>query len=54
MKLSLSTKTLIGMVLGAIIGFIVGPKIVAIGFIGTIFLRVLQMAKQVVKIAKYK
>ncbi|MCJ8006482.1 dicarboxylate/amino acid:cation symporter [Lederbergia wuyishanensis] len=44
MKLSLSTKTLIGMVLGAIIGFIVGPKIEAIGFIGTIFLRALQMA----------
>ncbi|MCR2822796.1 dicarboxylate/amino acid:cation symporter [Lederbergia panacisoli] len=44
MKLSLATKTLIGMILGAIIGFFVGPKIEAINFVGTIFLRALQMA----------
>jgi Na+/H+-dicarboxylate symporter len=43
-KISLSTKTLIGMIAGAIIGFFVGPKIEMIQFIGDIFLRALQMA----------
>lgn len=43
-KISLSTKTLVGMILGAIIGYYVGPKIVMIEFIGEIFLRTLQMA----------
>ncbi|WP_423408989.1 dicarboxylate/amino acid:cation symporter [Heyndrickxia sp. MSNUG] len=43
-KISLSNKTLIGMILGAIIGFIVGPKIEIIGIVGDIFLKMLQMA----------
>lgn len=43
-KMSLSNKTLIGMIAGAIIGFIIGPKIVAIQIVGDIFLRMLQMA----------
>lgn len=43
-NMTLSTKTLVGMVLGAIVGFFVGPKIVMIEFIGDIFLRTLQMA----------
>jgi len=43
-KMSLYTKTLLGMVLGAIVGFIVGPKIEMIEFVGNIFLRTLQMA----------
>lgn len=43
-KISLANKTLIGMIAGAIIGFIVGPKIVAIQIVGDIFLRILQMA----------
>lgn len=43
-KISLSTKTLVGMVLGAIIGYFVGPRIVMIEFVGEIFLRTLQMA----------
>lgn len=40
----ITTKTLVGMVLGAIIGYFVGPKIVMIEFVGEIFLRTLQMA----------
>lgn len=43
-KISLSNKILIGMVLGAIAGLIVGPKITAIAVIGDIFLRLLRMA----------
>lgn len=43
-KMSLSNKTLIGMVLGAIIGFIVGPRIEMISVVGDIFLKMLQMA----------
>lgn len=41
-KLSLTTKILIGMVLGALCGIIVGPEIEAISFIGTIFLSLLR------------
>jgi len=43
-KMSLSNKTLVGMVAGAIVGFIAGPRIVAIQIVGDIFLRLLQMA----------
>jgi Na+/H+-dicarboxylate symporter len=43
-KMSLGTQTLLGMVAGGIVGFAVGPKIVAIQFVGDIFLRMLQMA----------
>lgn len=43
-KMSLSNKTLIGMILGAIIGFIIGPRIEMISVIGDIFLKMLQMA----------
>ena len=43
-KMSLSNKTLVGMIAGAIIGFIIGPKIAAIQIVGDIFLRMLQMA----------
>lgn len=43
-KISLSNKILIGMILGAIAGLIVGPKITAIAVIGDIFLRLLRMA----------
>lgn len=43
-KMSLANKTLVAMILGAIIGFIVGPEIVAIQIVGDIFLRILQMA----------
>lgn len=42
-KLGLPYKILIGMVLGAITGFIVGPSIEVIAPIGTIFLRLLRM-----------
>ena len=41
---SLSDRTLLGLVLGTMVGFYIGPKIVAIQFIGDIFLRLLQMA----------
>lgn len=43
-KISLANKTLIGMIAGAVVGYIVGPKIVAIQIVGDIFLRILQMA----------
>lgn len=43
-RMSLSTKTLIGMIAGALIGFYIGPKIGMIQFVGNIFLRTLQMA----------
>ncbi|MGA2962483.1 MAG: dicarboxylate/amino acid:cation symporter [Candidatus Korobacteraceae bacterium] len=43
-KMSLSNKTLMGMIAGAIVGFIAGPRIVAIQIVGDIFLRLLQMA----------
>ncbi|MCE5241998.1 MAG: dicarboxylate/amino acid:cation symporter [Desulfobacteraceae bacterium] len=43
-RMSLSNKTLVGMVAGAVVGFLVGPKIVAIQVVGDIFLRLLQMA----------
>lgn len=43
-KISLANKILIGMILGAITGLIVGPSISAISFIGDIFLRLLRMA----------
>lgn len=43
-KMSLSNKTLVGMLAGAVVGFIVGPKIVAIQVVGDLFLRLLQMA----------
>ncbi len=42
-KLSLGDKILIGMVLGAITGIIIGPKIVSISLVGDIFLRLLRM-----------
>ena len=42
-KLGLAYKILIGMVLGAIIGFIVGPSIAVISPLGTVFLRLLRM-----------
>ena len=41
-KLSLTTKILIGMCLGAVCGLILGEKASAISFIGTIFLRLLR------------
>lgn len=43
-KISLSNKVIIGMIAGAIVGFIVGPKISAIGIVGDVFLRMLRMA----------
>jgi Na+/H+-dicarboxylate symporter len=43
-KMSLATQTFFGMVAGGVVGFAVGPDIVAIQFIGDIFLRLLQMA----------
>ncbi len=42
-KLALPIKILISMALGGTLGLIVGPKIVAIGFIGDIFMRLLKM-----------
>ncbi|WP_422446332.1 dicarboxylate/amino acid:cation symporter [Thermoanaerobacterium sp. DL9XJH110] len=42
-KVSLANKILIAMVLGAIIGYIVGPGITVLDPIGTIFLRLLKM-----------
>ena len=43
-KLSLANKTLLGLILGGISGFIVGPSIVAIQIVGDVFLKLLQMA----------
>jgi len=43
MKTSLATQTFLGLILGAIVGLLVGPKIEVIDFIGQIFLRALQM-----------
>lgn len=43
-KISLSNKILIGMILGAIAGLVIGPKITVIAVIGDIFLRLLRMA----------
>lgn len=43
MKMSLATQTLLGMLLGAVVGLIVGPKIEFINVVGEIFLRALQM-----------
>ena len=42
-KLSLPIKILIGLVLGAITGFIFGEKVSIIQPIGTVFLRLLRM-----------
>lgn len=42
-KLGLPGWILIALILGAIAGFIVGPGITAIGFVGTLFLRLLKM-----------
>ena len=42
-KLGFATKVLIGLVLGAICGLILGEKASAIGFIGTVFLRLLRI-----------
>lgn len=42
-RISLANQILIGMVLGAILGFIVGPRIAVIAPIGTVFLRLLKM-----------
>lgn len=42
-KLGLSDKTLIGMVLGALAGILIGPKVSAISVVGDIFLRLLRM-----------
>jgi Na+/H+-dicarboxylate symporter len=44
MKLSLGTKTLVGMILGAILGLIMGDQVNFIKFVGDIFLRMLRMA----------
>lgn len=43
-KISLANKILIAMILGAIIGYIVGPPITVLDPIGDIFLRLLKMA----------
>lgn len=43
-KIGLSNKILIGMLLGAIAGLIVGPQISVISVVGDIFLRLLRMA----------
>lgn len=43
-KISLANKILIAMILGAIIGYIVGPPITVLDPIGNIFLRLLKMA----------
>lgn len=43
-KISLSTKVFISMILGAIVGLIIGPKITVIAVIGDIFLRLLRMS----------
>lgn len=43
-KISLSNKILIGMILGAIVGLVVGPTVSKISVIGDIFLRLLRMA----------
>ena len=41
-KLGFATKVLLGLVLGAVCGMLVGPQIQCIEFIGTIFLRLLR------------
>ncbi|MCD8141062.1 MAG: dicarboxylate/amino acid:cation symporter [Planctomycetaceae bacterium] len=41
--MSLPMKIVLGMILGAIVGTIVGPDISVIGFVGTIFMRLLRM-----------
>lgn len=43
-KLSLANKTLLGLIAGGAVGFVVGPKIVAIQIVGDIFIKLLQMA----------
>jgi Na+/H+-dicarboxylate symporter len=43
-RMSLANKTLLAMILGAVVGFIVGPPIAKIQIVGDIFLRLLQMA----------
>jgi len=42
-RMSLPVRIMTGMVLGVIVGYLVGPKIEVIGFVGTIFLRLLRM-----------
>ena len=43
-KISLSNKILIGMILGALLGLIAGPRAAVIQIIGDVFLRLLRMA----------
>lgn len=43
-KIGLANKVLIGMILGAIAGLVIGPKITAIAVIGDVFLRLLRMS----------
>ena len=43
-KVGLTNWIMIGMVLGAIVGFIVGPTIEPIGILGDIFIRLIQMS----------
>lgn len=43
-KISFTTMIILGTILGAITGLIIGPKIDAIRFIGDIFLRLIQMS----------
>lgn len=43
-KIGLANKILIGMILGAITGLVVGPKITCIAVIGDVFLRLLRMS----------
>lgn len=43
-KISLANKILIGMILGAVTGLVVGPKITCIAVIGDVFLRLLRMS----------
>lgn len=43
-KIGLANKILIGMILGAVAGLVVGPKITCIAVIGDVFLRLLRMS----------
>ena len=43
-KIGLANKILIGMILGAIAGLVIGPKITAIAVVGDVFLRLLRMS----------
>ncbi|HWR28934.1 MAG TPA: cation:dicarboxylase symporter family transporter, partial [Negativicutes bacterium] len=43
-RVSLANRTLLGLILGGVIGLLIGPSISAIQIIGDVFLKLLQMA----------